>query len=92
MEYALVVGTVVSNIIALHPMNAREFPNAVPINGLPVRVGDTYEDGRFFHNGVELKQNPFEDEPYGLPIELTMRIKDDAITEIEEAVLNGTDE
>ena len=38
--------------------------------------------------------NPNYQEPneYGIPDELVTRIKNDAVTEIEEAVLNGTDE
>lgn len=38
--------------------------------------------------------NPNYQEPneYGIPDELVTRIKNDAVTEIEEAVTNGTDE
>lgn len=51
MNYALIKDSVVTNVIWLSPSNAKDFPNAVATNGLPVRVGDTYADGSFFRNG-----------------------------------------
>lgn len=86
MEYAIVLINTVWNIIALHPMNADEFPNAVPINGLPVQVGDTYADGKFYRDGVEVV-------PVNVLTEAQIEsIKDQAVAEIEEAVIHGTDE
>ena len=54
MNYAVVIDGVVKNIIRLHPMNAGSFANAVPTNGLPVTIGDTYAGGRFYRNGEEV--------------------------------------
>ena len=54
MNYALIENNIVTNLIWLHPMNAEEFPNAVSIENLPVMIGDTYEDGKFYHDGVEV--------------------------------------
>ena len=45
------------------------------------------EDAGFYKNPKYVEPNP-----YGIPDELVERIKNDAITEVEEAVLNGTDE
>lgn len=58
MTYAIVIDGVVVNTIRLHPMSAYSFENAVYTNGLPVAVGDTYVDGKFYRNGEELK--PYE--------------------------------
>ena len=54
MNYALIIDGVVRNIIRLHPTNAALFPNAVPMNSLPVAIGDTYEDGIFYRNGEKV--------------------------------------
>lgn len=54
MNYALIKNETVINIIWLHPMNASDFPSAVPTNDLPVQIGDTYKDGKFYHNGEEI--------------------------------------
>lgn len=51
MNYALIVDGVVVNIISLHPVNAAEFPSAVPMHDLMVEIGDTYADGVFYRNG-----------------------------------------
>ncbi len=60
MDYALIENKIVANIIYLHPMNADDFLNAVPINGLPVRIGDTYDDGKFYRDGVEVTSRTLE--------------------------------
>lgn len=54
MSYAIVIDGVVTNLIRLHPLNAGSFANAVPTNGLPVAIGDTYAGGKFYHNGEEI--------------------------------------
>lgn len=51
MNYALIENGVVTNLIWLYPGNASDFPTAVPFNGYPVSIGDTYEDGKFYRNG-----------------------------------------
>lgn len=53
---------------------------------------DTYkycytEEAGFYKNPKYVIPNP-----YGIPDELVEQIKDDAVAEIEEAVINGTDE
>ena len=86
MNYALIFDGVVVNMIQLHPMNADEFPNAVPLEDLPVHIGDTYADGKFYRDGVEVV-------PANVLTEAQIAaIKDQAVAEIEEAVINGTDE
>jgi hypothetical protein len=54
MNYALIKDGVVTNLIWLSPSNAQDFPNAVPTNGLSVRVGDTYTEGAFYRNGEKV--------------------------------------
>ena len=55
MDYALIENRTVVNLIFLHPMNAHEFPNAIPIEKLPVQIGDTYTDGVFYRDGKEVQ-------------------------------------
>ena len=43
-------------------------------------------------DGFYVDPNYEEPNPYGIPDDLLERIKNDTITEVEEAVLNGTDE
>lgn len=54
-DYALVEEGVVTNIIWLAAENVLEFPGAVGVEGLPVAIGDTYTNGKFFRNGEEVK-------------------------------------
>lgn len=54
MNYALIKDGVVINIIWLHPSNAHDFQNAVPIGEVPVDVGDTYENGVFYREGKQV--------------------------------------
>lgn len=54
MNYALIDNGVVINIIYLDPKNADEFPNAVPYGELSVQIGDTYENGIFYHNQQQI--------------------------------------
>ena len=54
MTYALIENGIATNIIYLHPMNADEFPNAVEIGDLPIQIGDSYADGKFFRDGKEI--------------------------------------
>lgn len=54
MNYALIENGTVANIIWLYDGNAEEFPNAVKLDDRRVEIGDTYEDGRFYRDGVEI--------------------------------------
>lgn len=54
MRYAIVTDGVVTNIIALNDRNASDFPNAVKLGDRPVGIGDTYTDGKFYRDGVEV--------------------------------------
>ena len=91
MEYALIVNSLVENIIYLHPMHALDYANAVPVNGLPVEVGDEYREGLFYREGKTITLHPHENEKFGVSPEMLSLIKDEAIAEIEEAVINGAD-
>ena len=54
MRYAMITGGVVTNIIALNDRNASDFPTAVQLGDRPVGIGDTYADGKFYRDGVEV--------------------------------------
>lgn len=57
MNYALIVDGIVTNIIWLSPKNAEEFPNAVAFGNLPVQIGDTYENGKYYRDGELIQTN-----------------------------------
>lgn len=65
MNYAVVENGIVTNIIWLYPTT--EFPNAVPYGDIPVQIGDSYEDGKFYRDG-ELLVSPLEDMQEALDI------------------------
>lgn len=54
-NYALVENGIVTNVIWLAANNAPEFPNAIDLGDLPVTIGDTYVDGKFYRNSKEVK-------------------------------------
>ena len=54
MRYALIDNGTVANIIALNDRNAGDFPTAVKLGDRPVGIGDTYTDGKFYRDGVEV--------------------------------------
>ena len=54
MRYAIVTDGIVTNVIALNDRNARDFPTAVKLGDRPVCIGDTYTDGKFYRDGVEV--------------------------------------
>lgn len=57
MTYALIQDGVVVNLIWLYSANADDFPDAVPVDDLPVAIGDAYIDGAFYRNGEQVLQN-----------------------------------
>ena len=54
MRYALIDNGIVTNVIALNDRNASDFPNAVKLSDRPVAIGDTYADGKFYRDGMEV--------------------------------------
>lgn len=55
-NFALVENGIVTNILWGMVYNMPEdFPNAVQIDDRAVEIGDTYENGKFYHNGEEVK-------------------------------------
>ena len=54
MRYAIVTDGIVTNIIALNDRNASDFSTAVKLGDRPVGIGDTYTDGKFYRDGVEV--------------------------------------
>ena len=54
MRYAIVTGGIVTNVIALNDRNANDFPAAVKLGDRPVGIGDTYADGKFYRDGLEV--------------------------------------
>lgn len=57
MNYALIENGIVANIIWLLPINANDFPSAVPINNVLVNIGDEYKDGTFYRDGNRVLTN-----------------------------------
>lgn len=54
MRYAIVTDGIVTNVIVLNDRNASDFPTAVKLGDRPVGIGDTYTDGKFYRDGVEV--------------------------------------
>ena len=54
MRYACIENGVVTNVIVLNDRNASDFPTAVKLGDRPVAIGDTYTDGKFYRDGVEV--------------------------------------
>lgn len=65
MNYAIVENGVVTNIIWLYPTTP--FENAVPYGDIPVQIGDTYSDGKFYRDGEQLL-SPLEEAQIALEI------------------------
>ena len=55
--YALVENGIVTNVIVMYPPSAAEFKDVVPCGDLPVAIGDTYVDGKFYRDGKLLKSH-----------------------------------
>lgn len=79
MNYALIENGIVANLIWLYEGNAHEFPDAVPLGGRPVAIGDSYADGVFTRGG-----EPVLTETERLAAEVSEY--DAALTEIETAL------
>lgn len=54
MNYALIENSIVTNVIWLYEGNASDFQNAVRLGDRPVGIGDSYIEGKFYRDGVEL--------------------------------------
>lgn len=55
MNYAKIKDGKVVNVLSIRQAQAHEFPDCVPMNDIPAGIGDTYEDGRFYRDGMEVK-------------------------------------
>lgn len=51
-NYAIIENGVVTNVIWLCSSNAADFPSAVSVQDRLVSVGDTFENGVFYREGV----------------------------------------
>lgn len=54
MRYAMVIEGKVTNIIEMDKRNEQYFSSAVYTGDRPVGIGDTYTNGKFYRNGVEV--------------------------------------
>lgn len=52
MNYAIIENGIVRNVIWLYPTTA--YPNAVPCDGKSIQIGDIYDNGKFYRNGIEI--------------------------------------
>lgn len=55
MDYAKIKDGIVVNVLSIRWQQAHEFPDCVPLNDIPAGIGDTYEDGKFYRDGAEIK-------------------------------------
>lgn len=55
MNYAQIKGGKVVNVLSIRQAQAHEFPDCVPMNDVPAGIGDSYANGRFYRDGVEVK-------------------------------------
>ena len=55
MDYAKIKDGIVVNVLSIRRSQAHEFPECVPLNDIPAGIGDTYADGIFYRDGVEIK-------------------------------------
>lgn len=54
MRHALIEDGTIVNIIEIDPRTAGDWKNAVTIpENIPAGIGDTYRDGRFYHENPE---------------------------------------
>ena len=51
MNYAIVENGIVTNIVVLYPMSAKDFPEAIVCGDVPVFIGDTYDGEHFYRAG-----------------------------------------
>lgn len=54
MNYAIIENSLVVNICVLSSKSVEDFPTAVSLEGRLVQIGDTYQDGKFYRDGVEV--------------------------------------
>lgn len=69
MRYAIVADGIVTNVIALNDRNASDFPTAVKLGERPVGIGDTYTDGKFYRDDVEVLTSAEEAEQYSAALQ-----------------------
>lgn len=55
MNYAQIKDGIVVNVLSIRQAQAHEFPDCVPLDDIPAGIGDTYENGKFYRDGVEIK-------------------------------------
>lgn len=55
MNYAKIKNDIVVNVISIRPSQANEFPDCVLLSDIPAGIGDTYTDGAFYRDGVQIK-------------------------------------
>ena len=55
MNYAQIKDGIVVNVLSICQAQAHEFPDCVPMNDIPAGIGDTYAEGLFYREGVEVK-------------------------------------
>ena len=63
MNFALLDNGIVANIIWINPEQQSEFQPGAPTGDLPVMTGDTYENGKFYRNGIEITPESPSPEP-----------------------------
>ena len=55
MVFAKIKDNIVINMLELRRAQSSEFPDCVEVGTLPVGIGDSYVDGKFYRDGKEVK-------------------------------------
>lgn len=93
MTYALIENGTVANLICLHPMNAADFPNAVPLGDIPAGIGDAYAQGAFYRDGQPVRPEAQRLEAQTKALETALAEADAALLELTyQSILGGTEE
>ena len=54
LNYAIIENNIVTNIVWIYSFSSDDFPNAVPLDGRLIEIGDSYVDGKFYRNGERI--------------------------------------
>ena len=81
-RYVIVVNGIIDNVIVSNPHNASQIAKSKGGTSLyaeryPVQVGDTYQDNKFYRDGIEIQRIPTADEK--VAIEKARNLEQDEI-------------
>jgi len=97
MSYAIIKNNTITNVIVANPHSATQIAKsqdaiAVYVDRFPVQIGDTYTDGKFYRDEIEIERTPTpEEEVAKLRAEFDAKALElqIALAEIAEVVVDG---